>query len=104
MENYIIVHELAGSRIVVECNNMQLRNLLISLGFETNGEFYIKQIIEEERIEIIKTLIKNDALFSEGNDWSPVELLLYYREQGFFNGKFKSISWINFNTYSIVEK
>jgi hypothetical protein len=104
MEDYILIKELAGSRIVAECNNINLENFLISLGFNNNGKFYIKQVNEEERIEIIKTLIKNGALFSEGRDWSPAELVLYYREKGILNEKFKSISWTNSNKYNIIEK
>jgi hypothetical protein len=104
MEDYIIVHELAGSRIVAECNNIKLINLLVSLDFENNGKFYIKKTYEEEKIKIIKILIENETLFSEGRDWSPAEIILNYREKGMLNEKFKSISWTNLNKYNIIEK
>jgi hypothetical protein len=105
MENYIIVHELAGSRVVVECIDNQLEDLLISLGFECKDRFYIKQIDEEEkRINIIRALMTSTVLFAEGRDWSPAELMLYYREKGIINGKFKIISWTKPNEYNITEK
>jgi transposase len=104
MEDYILINELAGSRIVAKCNNMQLIDFLTSLGFKNSGTYYIKQVNEEERIKTIKILIKNGALFSEGRDWSPAELVLYYREKGIINEKFKSISWTNPKKYNIIER
>jgi hypothetical protein len=105
MEDYIIVQELAGSRIAAECATAKSKALLMTLGFHDNGDFCVKQIEnEEERIELIKAFIKIGALFSEGRDWSPAELLLYYREKGVLSEKFKSIAWSNPDTYHIVEK
>jgi hypothetical protein len=101
----MIVHELAGSRAVIECVDPQLEELLISMGFEYKDGFYVKQIdAEEKRMDIIKTLMEKQALFAEGRDWSPAELMLYYQAQGIVGGKIRTISWTNPNEYNISEK
>ena len=107
MKNYIIIHDLAGSRIVAQCDDLKLQQILISLGFiKEQNDFLIKRIdTEEERIHIIKNLMQNyQVLFSDGRDWSPAELILYYRDQGIINGKIKIISWLNKDKYNIIEK
>jgi hypothetical protein len=105
MENHIIIHELAGARIVAQCADVQLKNILVSLGFEYEEKFYIKQVDSEDtRINIIRILMTNKVLFAEGRDWSPAELMFYYRAKGIINGEIKIISWTKPGEYNIIEK
>ena len=107
MKSYILIHELAGSRIVGQCEDLKLQRLLTSLGFiKEQNDFFIKKVdTEQQRIHIIKNLMQNyQVLFADGQDWSPAQLILYYRDQGIIKGKIKIISWQNQHKYKIIEE
>ncbi len=107
MKSYILIHELAGLRIVAQCKDLKLQQLLTSLGFiKEQNDFFIKKVnTEQQRIHIIKNLMQNyQVLFADGQDWSPAQLILYYRDQGIIDGKIKIISWLNQHKYKIIEE
>ena len=107
MKSYILIHELAGSRILAQCDDVKLQQLLIALGFiKEQNDFFIKKVdTEQQRIHIIKNLMQNyQVLFADGQDWSPAQLILYYRDQGIIDGKIKIISWLNQHKYKIIEE
>lgn len=46
MKSYILIHELAGSRIVGQCEDLKLQRLLTSLGFiKEQNDFLLKKLI-----------------------------------------------------------
>lgn len=107
MKTYILIHELAGSRILAQCDDVKLQQVLIALGFiKEQNDFLIKKVdTEQQRIHIIKNLMQNyQVLFADGQDWSPAQLILYYRDQGIINGKINIISWQNQHKYKIIEE
>lgn len=101
----IIVRKLAGNRIVCQSNSQETDTILEDLKFEKKDGLFIRAIDnEDERISIIIVLIKNGALFSYGKDWSPAELISYYKEKGIITDKVKVISWMNPDKYIIREE
>ncbi|MFC6053782.1 hypothetical protein A6M14_00220 [Acinetobacter sp. Ac_877] len=99
----IVVRELAGNRASVTTFDLELIIQLERIGFKVDEyENFSLEIIDESHcIDIINTLIDLEALFSVGRDWSPEELVLYYREIGKIDRSFKVISWKNNNNYSV---
>ena len=51
-----------------------------------------------------KKLIALEALFSNGKDWSPSELVDYYKEIGLIDSKYYKISWKGKDDFYIVLK
>lgn len=104
IENKIIVIELANREIVLKNSNNNFDKILINMGFKQEKEYYklnlsITNIFE--KIDLIQKLIDIGALFSAGRDWSPSELLQYYKEQGLLDRDYYEISWKNENEYNI---
>lgn len=99
----IIVRELAGNRASVTTFNLELIIQLEQIGFRVDEyeNFSLEIIDESYRINTINSLIDLEALFSAGRNWSPEELVLYYREIGKIDRNFKVISWKHKNSYSI---
>ncbi|WP_287881314.1 hypothetical protein [Aquitalea sp.] len=103
LNGYIVVNDIAGSSAVVSTGNNLLINDLLKFGFQPNAEKLCIDIESDEHRQIIvKYLISKGALFSSGKDWSPEELVKYYKEIGKLNCEFKSISWTAPGVYKII--
>lgn len=84
---------------------MKKNNELSSIGFSCDGNRFTRSIFDDsERQVFIEKLIDMGALFSEGRDWSPAELLNFYCEQGRIKIAYKVISWRGQDNYIITEK
>lgn len=83
-------------------NNILIFKLL-NLGFYLNENSTLEKAnnTQEERVNNIKSLINLDALFSSGKDWSPEELLNYYKKLGLIQQPYKIISWKSQKEYII---
>lgn len=101
--SFMVVRQLAGDRASVSTLNLKLIIQLDRVGFKVDeyDDFSLEIIDESHRINIINALIDLEALFSAGRDWSPEELVMYYREMGKIDRVFKVISWRGKNDYSI---
>lgn len=101
-ESEIIVLDLAGDYARVACHNPDGVESLMSLGFHLSGDQFIKAIADDlERQKMACNLIELSAVFSAGRDWSPAELLEYYREQGVFRKAYRVISWKGKDNFQI---
>lgn len=49
-------------------------------------------------------LIGFGALFLDGRDWSPAELVGYYRELGLVSGLYRVITWRNPDDYFVSKR
>ena len=63
---------------------------------------FAKIIIKSTCLNTI--LIALEALFSNGKDWSPSELVDYYKEIGLIDSKYYKISWKGKDDFYIVLK
>lgn len=100
----IIVKEIAGKNLIIEVTSPALLSSVTKLGFIPDNNFLSKPITNDlERQVLAKELIGLNALFSAGKDWSPAELMLYYKELGIISG-FQMISWKNPDTYVITSE
>lgn len=61
---------------------------------------------QEDRLKTIKNLISINSIFAAGRDWSPEELLGFYKEQRILNESYKVIFWKDRDRYeiSIIEQ
>ena len=57
-----------------------------------------------DRQRLVNALIGLGALFSSGRDWSPAELVDFYREQGTVSTGYRMITWKNPNQYMIINR
>jgi hypothetical protein len=98
----IVVLEIAGHRAVVACTKPSAEPALRALGFAAEGDALVHTLSDDaSRIALIKDLIRLDAVFSEGRDWAPAELLGLYREQGVVTEPYRVIRWRNPSDYEI---
>lgn len=107
LDNKIIVVELAGQNILLANSGDNFNKELIAMGFIKKGKYYtlnlpVKDITQ--RVTLIKKLIALEALFSDGKDWSPSELVDYYKEMGLIDNKYYKISWKGKDDFHIVLK
>lgn len=96
LNNKIIIVELAGRNITLSNPNDNFKENLESIGFKKTGEYYsltLATCLIDQRVALIKKLIKLGAIFSYGKDWSPSELVDYYRSTGLIDYKYYKISW-----------
>jgi len=93
-DDEIVITEIAGSRAVAFANTDKKILALNALGFLEEGDHLVRKIISEvDRINLLKDLIQLSALFSSGRDWSPAELVDFYRERGDIGQSYRVISW-----------
>ena len=107
LDNKIIVVELAGQSILLSNSGDNLKKELIAMGFVKKGKYYALDLPTKDitqRITLIKKLIAFEALFSNGKDWSPSELVDYYKEIGLINSKYYKILWKGKDDFHIVLK
>lgn len=101
-EDEIVVLDLAGDYVRIFCKDPKYINSLLALGFHVDGDQLVKPIVEDaERQQLIHELIKLRAVFSAGRDWSPAELLDYYREQGIVRQSYRVIAWRGQDSFQI---
>lgn len=101
--NELVVVDIAGSTARIQCDESK-EDELRNLGFEQVQGVWVKNIVDsDERIALISELIRIGAIFSEGRDWSPAELVQMYVEQGVVHGSYRTIRWLDPKNYQIVD-
>ena len=104
-ENEIIVLDLAGNHARIACTSPVDISALNALGFQAEGDQLVKAVSGvAERQKLVHELIKLHAVFSVGKDWSPAELLQYYRQQGVVHESYRVISWKGQDNFQIETK
>ena len=107
LDTKIIVVELAGQSILLSNSSDNFKKKLIAMGFVKKGKYYALDLPTKDitqQITLIKKLIVLEALFSNGKDWSPSELVDYYKEIGLTDSKYHKISWKGKDDFYIVLK
>ena len=103
--NSIIVSDIAGNTLKLRVLGDDSIKKMKVIGFLHSDDFMVKTVANEnEKLDLIKELVKADALFSFGYGWYPSEVMDFYREKGIYKGKYKVISWSDPNHYQIEEK
>ncbi|MGI8490945.1 hypothetical protein QWJ20_20780 [Pectobacterium sp. S5] len=104
-DNYIVVSDIATNTIKLRVQGNDSVKEVEALGFLASGQFMVKTIKDEgEKLELIKSLAKVDALFVFGYGWYPSEVMGFYKEKNAYIGKYKVISWSDPNHYNIEER
>ncbi len=102
----IVVSELAGNKAVIKAVDLPTEAglSLRSLGFVEQNGFYTRSVSgHPDRVLLIKELRSLGALFVGGPDWSPAELVEYYREQKMVDGPYQRIAWKSPEEYMIAK-
>ena len=89
LKDKVVAIELAGNNILIANDNDNFKNELISIGFE-------------KRAVLFQKLIEIGTLFSNGKDWSPSEIVRYYRDKGLIRGDYLRIAWRNKQDFNIT--
>ncbi|MWP62728.1 hypothetical protein [Gilliamella sp. Pas-s25] len=103
-QNEIIIVDMSENiKVLVTSNDKKEK--VKKIGFTDVDDSYMIYFVDDlqDKINKIKELINEEALFSYGIGWSPSELMSYYIELGFNFNKYKIISWSNKSTYHIIE-
>lgn len=101
----LVVLDIAGSRAQIWSDDLARESALLALGFTREGEQLVRPIKDDaDRQFLVRELIGMDALFSAGRDWSPAELVDFYREKGFITQSYRMISWKSPQQYLIVDR
>ncbi|MCU1795200.1 hypothetical protein [Pectobacterium polaris] len=104
-DNSIVVSDIATNTIKLRVQGNDSVKEVEVLGFLASGQFMVKTIKNEsEKLELIKSLAKVDALFLFGYGWYPSEVMDFYKEKNAYIGKYKVISWSDPNNYNIEER
>lgn len=100
--NEIVVLDIAGARLRVIPDGDVHSAQLTELGFNREQEQMVRDVIDEaDRLAVIHRLIELNALFSRGRDWSPSELLEYYKEKGVVLPPYRTVAWVGPDSYVI---
>lgn len=105
LKDKVVAIELAGNNILLVNDNDNFKNKLISLGFEKVEPYYsISMPIDdvEKRAALFQKLMEIGTLFSNGRDWSPSEIVRYYRDKGLIKGYYLRIAWRNEQDFDIT--
>lgn len=101
----IVVLDIAGASARVACGKDEAEAALIALGFLHQGQQMVRKISDDgDRRNLVRALIGLKALFASGRDWSPADLVDFYREQGVILTGYRMITWENPNQYSVVDR
>lgn len=104
-ENELVVLDIAGSYARLQTDDMAREVALTTLGFIRDGDQLVRSISEDiDRRMLVQKLIEMDALFAAGRDWSPAELVDYYREEGVVLQGYRMITWKGPDAYIIVTR
>lgn len=102
-KNELVVLDIAGNRARVQCDVSNIKTVLSSLGFVYEDDHMVREIADDsDRQKLVRELITLGGLFTAGRDWSPSELVEYYREQGFVSGSYRVVTWKNPDHYVIT--
>ena len=96
LKDKVVAIELAGNNILLVNDN---------LGFEKVEPYYsISMPIDdvEKRAALFQKLMEIGTLFSNGRDWSPSEIVRYYRDKGLIKGDYLRIVWRNEQDFDIT--
>ena len=107
LKDKVVAIELAGNNILLVNDNDNFKNELISLGFEKVEPYYsISMPIDdvEKRAALFQKLMEIGTLFSNGRDWSPSEIVRYYRDKGLIKGDYLRIVWRNEQDSGIIRR
>ncbi|AVT59980.1 hypothetical protein ECA3403 [Pectobacterium atrosepticum SCRI1043] len=104
-DNSIVVSDIATNTIKLRVQGGDSVKEVEALGFLASDQFMVKTVKDEnEKLELIKSLVKADAFFVFGYGWYPSEVMDFYKEKNAYIGKYKVISWSDPNHYNIEEK
>lgn len=104
-ETEIVVLDIAGSWARVACSTQGDEAKLAKLGFVVEKGQMVRPIADApDRQRLANALVGLGALFSGGRDWSPAELVDYYREQGVVRGAYRVITWKSPEQYLIFDR
>jgi hypothetical protein len=79
-------------------------NQLLQLGFTFHDGQLQRPINDSaDRVKLVNDLIRLGALFSTGRDWSPAELVDFYREEGKITASYRRITWSGPDQYEIFD-
>lgn len=105
LKDKVVAIELAGNNILIANDNDNFKNELISIGFEKVEPYYSISMPTddvEKRAVLFQKLIEIGTLFSNGKDWSPSEIVRYYRDKGLIRGDYLRIAWRNKQDFNIT--
>lgn len=101
----VVVLDIAGGSARVACGRSDAETSLFALGFSMEGNQMVRPILDiSDRQKLVGALIELGALFTSGRDWSPAELVDFYREQGDILTGYRMITWKNPNQYVIIDR
>ncbi|AOR61156.1 hypothetical protein [Pectobacterium parmentieri] len=104
-DNSIVVSDIATNTVKLRVKGDDSVKEVEGMGFSASEQYMIKTVKDEgEKLELIKSLVKIDALFAFGYGWYPSEVMAFYKEKDAYIGKYKVIWWSNQNHYNIEEK
>lgn len=104
-DNEMVVIDVAGDYARVQTTNSAHRQSLVRMGFvEEYDRLSLPLKDKNDRAKVVQMLIGFGALFSDGRDWSPAELVAYYRELGLVSGSYRVITWRNPNDYFVSKR
>lgn len=105
LKDKVVAIELAGNNILLVNDNDNFKNELICLGFEKVEPYYSISIPTddvEKRAALFQMLMEIGTLFSDDKDWSPSEIVRYYRDIGLIKGDYLRIAWRNKQDFDIT--
>lgn len=106
LKDKVVAIELAGNKILLANANGYFKNELIGMGFEKVESPYYSISVPtddiEKRAALFQKLIEIGTLFSCGKDWSPSEIVKYYRDKGLIRGDYLRIAWRNKQDFDIT--
>ena len=105
LKDKVVAIELAGNNILLANDNNNFKNELIGIGFEKVEPYYSISVPTddiEKRAVLFQKLIEIGTLFSYGKDWSPSEIVEYYRDKGLIRGDYLRIAWRNKQDFAIT--
>lgn len=91
--------------MVVVAKDMAAAVKLVKLGFSCSTEqnsYLLPLKNDQEKYALIEALRDEGFAFSDGNGWSPSEVVDYERDQGHVSGKFLRISWQSPNSHAVT--
>lgn len=100
------VSKADGKQVRVRVPSSTSDARLESLGFTFDSKLseYIKDAPDiTEKVKLFSALRDADVYFSDGKEWCPSELFEYFREQNLISGKFKRVSWLDPQNFTIRE-
>jgi hypothetical protein len=104
-ESSLVVLDIAGAQARLQTDSSEFEVMLAAYGFVRSGDQLVRPIADDiDRQDLVRKFIEMDALFAAGKDWSPAELVDYYRENGIILKSYRMIFWSTPDTYAIVTR